>query len=80
LFVGEEELSEESLKSNFEGAICEWSSAPPAIALVTKTRGALNGFLSAYVETFPVAGRSNHNNASLGGCEKPARATGSAAD
>jgi hypothetical protein len=60
--------STESLESNFEGAICEWASAPPAIALVTKTRGALKGFLSAYGVTFPVEGKANHNNAGLGGC------------
>ena len=39
LFVGEEVLSEEILGANFGGAICEWASAPPTIALVTETRG-----------------------------------------
>jgi len=40
--------------------------------------GALKGFLSAYGETLPDIGNFNHNDAGLGGCEKPARATRSA--
>jgi len=40
--------------------------------------GALKGFLNAYGETLPDIGNFNHNDAGLGGCEKPARATRSA--
>jgi|SRR5215211_1168323 len=36
--------------------------------------------LSAYGEKSPIGGRSNHKNAGLGGCDKPARAPGSAPD
>jgi hypothetical protein len=42
--------------------------------------GVLKGFLSAYGEKFPVAGKFNHKNACLGDCEKPAKATRSATD
>jgi len=74
LFVEEEGVSARSSKeANFGGAICEWASAPPRIALVTKTRGALTGFLRAYGEKFPVAGKFNHKKAVLRGCEKPAK-------
>jgi hypothetical protein len=64
-----------SKEANFGGAIREWASAPPAITLVAKTRGALTGFLRAYGEKFPGAGKFNHKNAGLGGCEKPPRTT-----
>jgi len=47
---------------------------------VTKTRGALKGFLSAYEEKFPVDGKFNHKKAVLRGCEKPAKATRGATD
>jgi hypothetical protein len=58
LFVGEEVVSARSSKeANFGGAIREWASAPPAITLVAKTRGALTGFLRAYGEKFPDIGK-----------------------
>jgi hypothetical protein len=57
LFVREEEVSARSFQeADFGGAICEWASAPPTIALVTNTRGALKGFLRAYGEKFPLTG------------------------
>jgi hypothetical protein len=36
--------------------------------------GVLKGFLSAYGEIFPVAGKSKHKKAVQRDCEKPARA------
>jgi len=45
LFVGEEVVSEEFVQANFGGAISEWASAPPVIALVAKTRGAKEAIL-----------------------------------
>jgi hypothetical protein len=37
--------------------------------------GALKGFLSAYGETLPVAGKSKHKEAIPRGCEKPPKVT-----
>jgi hypothetical protein len=71
----------EFLGANFGGAICEWACALPRIALVTKTRGVLKGFLSAlWGRSVPIGGRFNHKNVGLGGCEEPARATRSATE
>jgi hypothetical protein len=52
--VGEEELSEELLEPNFEGAICEWASAQPALALVTKSWGSMR--VSSPVGNLPLTG------------------------
>jgi hypothetical protein len=75
LFVGEEVVSARSSKeAKFGGAIREWASAPPAIALVTK-REALMSILSAYEDQFPVAGKSKHKEAIPRRCEKPPKVT-----